>query len=174
MGDFNVAPEPIDFHDTKRLKKHVDFHPEARAALERVREWGFVDIFRLHHPEEPEQYTFWDYRVRDALERGVGWRVTTSAPPNRWLASPPEPGLTWRRGGRSDHRTIPCWWRSLPSDSRALRAQSVHSPWMRRPQARIKQAESGLPPSSHLERTMGVCHPKIFAGLLVPCSRAIH
>jgi exodeoxyribonuclease-3 len=75
VGDFNVAPEPIDVHDPKRLKKHVDFHPEARAALERVKEWGFVDVFRLHHPDEPEQYTFWDYRVRNALERGLGWRV---------------------------------------------------------------------------------------------------
>jgi exodeoxyribonuclease-3 len=75
MGDFNVAPEPIDVHDPKRLKNHVDFHPEARAALERVQEWGFVDVFRRHHPEEPGQYTFWDYRVRDALERGLGWRV---------------------------------------------------------------------------------------------------
>jgi exodeoxyribonuclease-3 len=75
MGDFNVAPEPIDVHDPKRLKNHVDFHPEARAALERVREWGFVDVFRRHHPEEPGHYTFWDYRVRGALERGLGWRV---------------------------------------------------------------------------------------------------
>ncbi len=75
MGDFNVAPEPIDVHDPKRLKNHVDFHPEARAALERVREWGFVDVFRLHHPDEPGRYTFWDYRVRGAMERGLGWRV---------------------------------------------------------------------------------------------------
>ena len=75
MGDFNVAPEPIDVHDPKRLKNHVDFHPEARAALERAREWGFVDVFRLHHSGEPGQYTYWDYRVRDALERGLGWRV---------------------------------------------------------------------------------------------------
>jgi exodeoxyribonuclease-3 len=75
MGDFNVAPEPIDVHDPQRLKSHVDFHPEARAALERVRAWGFVDVFRLHHAEEPGRYTFWDYRVRGALERGLGWRV---------------------------------------------------------------------------------------------------
>jgi len=75
MGDFNVAPEPIDVYDPKRLKKHADFHPDARAALERVREWGFVDVFRLHHPDEPEHYTFWDYRVRGAMERGLGWRV---------------------------------------------------------------------------------------------------
>jgi len=75
MGDFNVAPEPIDVHNPKRLKNHVDFHPEARAALERVREWGFVDVFRLHHPQEAEQYTFWDYRVPNAVERKIGWRV---------------------------------------------------------------------------------------------------
>ena len=75
VGDFNVATQPIDVHDPKRLKNHVDFHPDARAALERVREWGFVDVFRQHHPDEPGQYTFWDYRVRGALDRGLGWRI---------------------------------------------------------------------------------------------------
>lgn len=75
MGDFNVAPEPIDVYEPKRLEKHVDFHPDARRALAEVQAWGFVDVFRLHHPEEPEQYTFWDYRVPNALERGMGWRV---------------------------------------------------------------------------------------------------
>jgi len=74
-GDFNVAPEEIDVHNPKRLKNHVDFHPQARAALERIREWGFVDVFRRHHPGEGGQYTFWDYRVRQALEKNLGWRV---------------------------------------------------------------------------------------------------
>ncbi|MEA3407299.1 MAG: exodeoxyribonuclease III [Chloroflexota bacterium] len=74
VGDFNVAPEPIDIHDPDRLKNHVDFHPKARAALARVRAWGFVDLFRHHHPDEV-QYTYWDYRTRNALERGLGWRV---------------------------------------------------------------------------------------------------
>ncbi len=74
-GDFNVAPEPIDVHDPVRLKNHVGFHPRARAALEEIRTWGFVDVFRRHHPEEANQYTFWDYRVRGAVDRGLGWRV---------------------------------------------------------------------------------------------------
>ncbi len=74
-GDFNVAPEEIDVHDPVRLKSHVDFHPQARAALEHIRAWGFVDVFRRHHPGEPGQFTFWDYRVRDAIDRGLGWRV---------------------------------------------------------------------------------------------------
>jgi exodeoxyribonuclease-3 len=75
MGDLNVAPEPIDIYDPKRWANHVDYHPDARAALERVREWGFVDVFRRHHPGEEGQYTYYDYRARGAIERGHGWRV---------------------------------------------------------------------------------------------------
>jgi len=74
-GDFNVAPEPHDVYAPDRLKSHVDFHPEARAALKQVCQWGFVDLFRQHHPDEPGHYTYWDYRVRNALERGMGWRI---------------------------------------------------------------------------------------------------
>jgi exodeoxyribonuclease-3 len=75
VGDFNVAPEPIDVYDPKAAVKHVDFHPDARAALQRVKEWGLVDVFRLHHPEEPERYTYWDYRVPNSVQRKLGWRV---------------------------------------------------------------------------------------------------
>jgi exodeoxyribonuclease-3 len=74
MGDLNVAPEPIDVHDPKGLEGHVCFNVEVRAALERVRQWGFVDVFRCHHPGEAGQYTYYDYRARDPVERGIGWR----------------------------------------------------------------------------------------------------
>jgi exodeoxyribonuclease-3 len=74
-GDLNVAPEPIDVHDPVRLAKHVDFHPLVRAALNEVRAWGFTDVFRALHPDEPGQYTFWDYRSQTTLERNSGWRV---------------------------------------------------------------------------------------------------
>jgi exodeoxyribonuclease-3 len=75
VGDFNVATQDIDVHDPKRLRGHVDFHPDAQAALDEVRAWGFVDVFRQQHPDEPGHYTYWDYRTRDPIERGVGWRV---------------------------------------------------------------------------------------------------
>jgi exodeoxyribonuclease-3 len=74
-GDLNVAPEPIDVYDPKRLKDHVDFHPLAREALENVRAWGFVDVFRKLHPGEAGRYTYWDYRSATALQRNTGWRV---------------------------------------------------------------------------------------------------
>jgi len=75
MGDFNVATEDIDVYDPNRLRGHVDFHPAAQSALEKVREWGFVDVFRKHHPGEPNQFTYYDYRAKNPIERGTGWRV---------------------------------------------------------------------------------------------------
>jgi exodeoxyribonuclease-3 len=75
MGDFNVAPEPIDIYDPKGKANHVDFHPDARAALDEVKAWGFVDVFRRHHSDEEDQYTYYDYRAKDPIERGIGWRV---------------------------------------------------------------------------------------------------
>ena len=74
VGDFNVAPEPIDVHNPRALAKHVAFHPDVRAALQRVKDWGFVDVVRQLHPEE-RLYTFWDYRLKDAIDRNIGWRV---------------------------------------------------------------------------------------------------
>ncbi len=74
-GDLNVAPEEIDVHNPKRLLGHVCFRPEVWEAFQEVKEWGFVDIFRKHHPGEGGQYTFFDYRVPKAVERGLGWRV---------------------------------------------------------------------------------------------------
>lgn len=74
-GDLNVAVQEIDVHNPKRLANHVDFHPQVREALARITKDRLVDVFRIHHPDEPGQYTFWDYRVRSALERNLGWRV---------------------------------------------------------------------------------------------------
>lgn len=74
-GDLNVAPEEIDVHDPKRIMGHVCFNPEVWKSYENVRSWGFVDVFRRHHQGETGQYTFFDYRVRDAAERKLGWRV---------------------------------------------------------------------------------------------------
>ena len=73
-GDMNVAPEDIDVHSPDKLRNHVCFHEDAKKAFKEVVQLGFVDILRKHHPEEVI-YTFYDYRVRDAVKRGLGWRV---------------------------------------------------------------------------------------------------
>jgi exodeoxyribonuclease-3 len=74
VGDFNVAPEPIDVYDPERLLGHVCYHPEVHKALKEVMGWGFVDVFR-RHCEQAGQYTFWDYRLRDSFRRNLGWRL---------------------------------------------------------------------------------------------------
>jgi exodeoxyribonuclease III len=73
-GDLNIAPEPIDVYDPVALLGHVCFHPQVQTALREVMAWGFTDLFRLHHPEAGH-YTFWDYRVPNALKRNIGWRL---------------------------------------------------------------------------------------------------
>ena len=74
VGDFNVAPEPMDVYDPEALLGHVCFHPDVHKALEKVMQWGFVDVFRTHC-SEPGQYTFWDYRIRNSFKRNLGWRL---------------------------------------------------------------------------------------------------
>ena len=74
MGDLNVAPEPIDVHDPKRLMGHVCFNPQVTEALEGVKSWGLVDLFRKH-VLGPGQYTYYDYRAKNGVVEGKGWRV---------------------------------------------------------------------------------------------------
>jgi exodeoxyribonuclease-3 len=73
-GDFNVAPEPVDVFDPERLSGSIGFHPDEHKALATIKRWGFVDVFRLHQ-SAPGMYTFWDYRIRNACQKGLGWRV---------------------------------------------------------------------------------------------------
>ncbi len=74
VGDFNVAPEAMDVHDPGKMLGQVGYHPDEHAALERIRKWGFVDVFRMHQ-QGREQYSFWDYRVKNAVQRKKGWRI---------------------------------------------------------------------------------------------------
>jgi len=74
VGDINVAPTDIDIHDPKRLLGHVCFNPQVSEALKKVTDWGFVDVFRKHVPEGGH-YTYYDYRAKNAIENGKGWRI---------------------------------------------------------------------------------------------------
>lgn len=104
-GDMNVAPEPVDVHNPRRQAQHVCFHREVREAFARVVAWGFVDVFRKHHPE-PGRYTFFDYRTPNAVARNTGWRVdhVLAAPPLANRCSGAEIDLEPRKNARpSDH-----------------------------------------------------------------------
>lgn len=75
VGDFNVARESIDVYDPEGLYGGVCYHPDEHLALNAVMKWGFVDVFRKHHPGEANQYSFFDYRIPSALKRKIGWRI---------------------------------------------------------------------------------------------------
>lgn len=72
-GDFNVAPEEIDVHDPASWEGHVLFSKRERAALSELKEWGFVDAFRLH-TDEGGHYSWWDYR-QGSFRRNAGLRI---------------------------------------------------------------------------------------------------
>lgn len=74
LGDLNVAIDDKDVYDPDRLRGRVCFHPDEQDALKYSMAWGFTDLFRKHIPDGGK-YTFWDYRVADALKRGIGWRI---------------------------------------------------------------------------------------------------
>lgn len=74
VGDLNVAPTDIDVTNSKTKKDHVCFHHEIREKFEWVCSWGLTDVLRRFHPEAGV-YTFFDYRVKDALTRNIGWRI---------------------------------------------------------------------------------------------------
>ena len=60
-GDFNVAPDDQDVARPEAWMDTVLCHPEVRESLERIRSYGFTDVFRMHHPEGGI-YSWWDYR----------------------------------------------------------------------------------------------------------------
>lgn len=74
-GDINVAPEDRDVYDPEKLRGSCGFHPDEQAALAELKDaFGFVDIFRKY-VDEPEQYTFWDFRLPKSFQRKLGWRI---------------------------------------------------------------------------------------------------
>lgn len=74
LGDLNVAPTHLDVFDPKKLYGKVCYHPDEHQAFQKFIDFGFVDIYRKHKPEEKE-FTFWDYRIPNAVKLGLGWRI---------------------------------------------------------------------------------------------------
>ena len=72
-GDFNVTPADEDVW--RPAAAHGGTHVSApeRQALERLREWGLVDAFRLKRPE-PGRFSWWDYRA-GMFHRNEGMRI---------------------------------------------------------------------------------------------------
>ncbi len=73
LGDFNVAPEPIDTHSPKEQDGSVCYHPLEREQIKLFAEAGFSDVFRRFQPEE-QAFSWWDYRAA-SFRRNKGMRL---------------------------------------------------------------------------------------------------
>jgi len=72
-GDFNVAPRDSDVASPDSWADSVLCHADVRAALQKMADWGLVDVFARHHPEGGV-YSWWDYRML-AFPRNEGLRI---------------------------------------------------------------------------------------------------
>ncbi len=72
-GDVNTAHKEIDLARPRANEKISGFLPAERAWMDRLVEAGFLDTFRIFHPEGGN-YSWWDLKTK-ARERNVGWRI---------------------------------------------------------------------------------------------------
>ena len=73
-GDLNVAAEEIDLKNPKTNVRNAGFTIEERDKMTALLSRGFVDSFRLLHPDETDRYSWWSYMMK-ARERNIGWRI---------------------------------------------------------------------------------------------------
>ena len=72
-GDFNVAAEDRDVHNAELWRGRILFSEPEHDALSLIKNWGFVDAFRLHNNQDG-QFSWWDYRA-GAFRRNLGLRI---------------------------------------------------------------------------------------------------
>lgn len=72
-GDLNVAHEEIDLKNPKTNHKNPGFSDQERDKFSQLLDSGFIDSFRLLHPEEIK-YSWWSYRF-NARKNNAGWRI---------------------------------------------------------------------------------------------------
>jgi exodeoxyribonuclease III len=61
-GDYNIAPTDDDVYDPLAWQDDALCRPESRALYRAILHQGYVDAFRVYHPE-PHRYSFWDYQA---------------------------------------------------------------------------------------------------------------
>ena len=73
-GDMNVAKEAIDLKNPKNNERNAGYTIEERDKMKALLARGFVDTFRLLHPDEKDRYSWWSYMMK-SRERNIGWRI---------------------------------------------------------------------------------------------------
>ncbi|ARV61743.1 exodeoxyribonuclease III [Nostocales cyanobacterium HT-58-2] len=72
-GDFNIALEEKDIHNSISIENHIMASEPERQALRNILLLGFADAFRKF-TTDGGYYSWWDYRAA-AFRRNLGWRI---------------------------------------------------------------------------------------------------
>ena len=107
-GDLNVAPEDADVWDPKACHGGTHVSEPEREAFARLCRLGFVDAYRLRHPE-PGRYTWWDYRAGN-FHKNFGMRID-----HLLVSGPLGPRVIWAEIDREARKGKP-----VPSDHAPL------------------------------------------------------
>lgn len=106
VGDLNVAPHELDVWSVPAWRNKLHFTKPERDAIQEVKKWGFVDIFRQINGDERE-FSWWS-NFRNDFEKDRGLRID-----HIW-ASPP-----------LATRCVDCW---IDKEPRGWEHPSDHAP----------------------------------------------
>lgn len=73
-GDLNVAHQEIDIKNYKSNHGNSGFTIEERGEMTALLDEGFIDTFRILHPDREGAYSWWSYMSK-VRERNIGWRI---------------------------------------------------------------------------------------------------
>ncbi len=105
-GDLNIAPHESDVWNPRHWQDRMHFTKPERDAIQELKRWGFVDVFRQMN-DETDEYSWWDY-FHHSFEKNQGLRID-----HIW-ASPP-----------LAERCSDCW---IDREPRAWGHPSDHAP----------------------------------------------
>jgi exodeoxyribonuclease-3 len=114
LGDYNIAPGDRDVHNPKSWYERILCSTPERDALQKIKNIGFTDSFRLFEQED-ETYSWWDYRS-GGFDKNMGLRIdlilTSALLTEQCTASyvDPEP-RGWERP--SDHAPVISEFRNI-------------------------------------------------------------
>lgn len=105
-GDLNIAPHEMDVWKPSLWKDKMHFTKPEREAIQDLKKWGFVDVFRQIN-EDVREYSWWDY-FHHSFEKDQGLRID-----HIWTSPP------------LAETCIDCW---IDKEPRALDHPSDHAP----------------------------------------------
>jgi exodeoxyribonuclease III len=73
-GDTNICPHEIDIWNVRYWATRMHFTKPEREALQNLKRWGFVDVFRQMN-DQPGEYTWWDTFRESSFPKNRGLRL---------------------------------------------------------------------------------------------------